>query len=113
MLASVLVFAQLFNAFNARSSSASAFRHLFSNRWLWLSVAIAALLQVAVVHLALLNTAFGTVPLAPSQWGACVAMASVVLWYEELRKLWSRRRRPVPASISGEASGNGNRGAQQ
>jgi P-type Ca2+ transporter type 2C len=31
----VLVFCQLFNCFNARSGTVSAFRHLFVNRWLW------------------------------------------------------------------------------
>ncbi len=101
----VLVFAQLFNAFNARSSANSAFGHLFSNRWLLVAVAVAALLQVAVVHVELLNTAFGTVPLEPSQWAVCVAMASVVLWYEELAKLVRRLRRPAPASIGREATG--------
>jgi magnesium-transporting ATPase (P-type) len=30
---SVLVFCQLFNCFNARSGTVSAFRHLFVNRW--------------------------------------------------------------------------------
>jgi magnesium-transporting ATPase (P-type) len=105
----VLVFAQLFNAFNARSSAASAFGHLFSNHWLWIAVAIAVLLQIAVVHIGLLNTAFGTVPLAPSQWAVCVAMASIVLWYEEAAKLVRRLRRP--ASIGREAIGSG--GAQQ
>ena len=66
---------------------------------LWLAVALAVLLQVAVVHVGLLNTAFGTVPLEPGLWAVCVAMASVVLWYEELRKLAARLRRPSPASI--------------
>src|SRR5690606_17444285 len=31
----VLVFAQLFNCFNARSESSSAFHLMFVNRWLW------------------------------------------------------------------------------
>ena len=39
---------------------------------------------------AFLNLAFGTAPLAFDQWLLCVAMASVVLWYSELRKLVSR-----------------------
>ena len=86
-----LVFAQLFNCFNARSDTASAFRHLFTNPWLWAAIALSALLQVAVVNLGWLNLAFGTVPLQPEQWLACVAMASLVLWVVELRK-WVRRR---------------------
>jgi Ca2+-transporting ATPase len=63
-----LVFAQLFNCFNARSESASAFHGLFHNPWLWGSVALAVLLQVAVVHLPAGNIAFGTAPLAPDEW---------------------------------------------
>ena len=50
---------------------------------------------LSVVNLAFLSLAFGTVPLTFDQWMLCVAMASVVLWYSELRKLvsraWSRR----------------------
>ncbi len=83
----VLVLAQLFNCFNARSDRTSAFVHLFVNRWLWGAVALAVLLQVAVVHLAFLNVAFGTVPLTLAQWALCTAMASAVLWTSELRKL--------------------------
>ena len=48
---------------------------------------MSGLLQVAVVHVPVLNVAFGTVPLSPDQWLMCAAMASVVLWYSELRKL--------------------------
>jgi len=86
----VLVFAQLFNCFNARSETASAFGHMFTNRWLWGTLALSVVLQVAVVHLGFLNLAFGTVPLEPGQWLACAAMASVVLWSSELRKLANR-----------------------
>jgi potassium/sodium efflux P-type ATPase len=83
----VLVLAQLFNAFNARSETGTAFHRLFANRWLWGAVTLSAGLQVAVVHLPVLNRAFGTVPLAPEQWVACVGLASTVLWAGELRKL--------------------------
>jgi magnesium-transporting ATPase (P-type) len=87
----VLVLTQLFNCFNARSASASAFSSVFSNQWLWAAVALSALLQVAVVHLPFLNLAFGTVPLSAGQWGGCAAMASGVLWFSEGRKLLRRR----------------------
>ena len=63
------------------------FRKPFVNRWLWAAIALAVLLQVAVVHVGWLNTAFGTVPLSLDQWAVCVAMASGVLWASELRKL--------------------------
>ncbi|MCD6043678.1 MAG: ATPase, type, partial [Burkholderiales bacterium] len=83
----VLVFAQLFNTFNARSEAASAFRGLFANRWLWGAIALSLGLQVAVVHVPFLNIAFGTVPLSLEQWLVCAAMGSVVLWAAEARKL--------------------------
>jgi len=86
----VLVLTQLFNCFNARSASASAFRAVFSNHWLWAAVALSTALQAAVVHLPFLNLAFGTVPLSAGQWCVCVAMASGVLWFSEGRKLLRR-----------------------
>ncbi len=88
----VLVFAQLFNCFNARSDTASAFLHPFVNPWLWGAVALSVLLQVAVVNLPFLNLAFGTVSLQWDQWLLCIAMGSAVLWYSELRKGWVRWR---------------------
>jgi P-type Ca2+ transporter type 2C len=90
----VLVFASLFNCLSARSDSASAFTQLFANRWLWGAITLSALLQVAVVHLGFLNLAFGTAPLALDQWLVCVAMASGVLWFSELRKGVSRWLQP-------------------
>jgi magnesium-transporting ATPase (P-type) len=85
----VLVFTSLFICFSARSDTASTFAHLFVT-WLWGTVTLSALLQVAVVNIGFLNLAFGTVPLAVDQWLLCIAMANVVLWYSELRKLASR-----------------------
>ncbi len=82
----VLVLAQLFNCFNARSETRSAWQGVFANRWLWATVLLSAALQVAVVHLGFLNQAFGTAPLSLGQWGVCVAMASGVLWFSEFRK---------------------------
>jgi Ca2+-transporting ATPase len=93
----VLVLAQLFNSFNARSDLTSAFRHLFVNAWLWGAIGVSVLLQLAVVHLEFLNLAFGTVPLSFDQWLTCAAMASVVLWFSELRKLAGRMLRGKPA----------------
>ncbi len=87
----VLVFAHLFNCFNARSETASAFANLATNPWLWGAVALSALLQVGVVHLQVLNLAFGTAPLSPGQWLVCGAMGSTVLWFSEVCKFFKRR----------------------
>jgi magnesium-transporting ATPase (P-type) len=91
----VLVLAQLFNCFNARSDTSSAFTGLFANRWLWSAVVLSAALQVAVVHLEFLNHAFGTTPLSLEQWLVCLAMASGVLWFAELRKAIGRAVRAL------------------
>jgi magnesium-transporting ATPase (P-type) len=91
----VLVLAQLFNCFNARSDTSSAFTGLFANRWLWGAVVLSAALQVAVVHLEFLNHAFGTTPLSLEQWLVCLAMASGVLWFAELRKAIGRAVRAL------------------
>jgi magnesium-transporting ATPase (P-type) len=99
MAFTTLVFAQLFNCFNARSDRSSAFRSLFTNGWLWGAVALSGLLQVAVVQAPWLNQAFGTVPLGPRDWSICIALASLVLWAAELRKLIARR-----LGTEGEAS---------
>jgi Ca2+-transporting ATPase len=86
----VLVFTSLFSCLNARSDTRSAFTHLFVNPWLWGAVTMSALLQIAVVNLAFLNLAFGTVPLTLEQWLLCLGMSSGVLWCSELRKLVQR-----------------------
>ena len=93
MAFTTLVFAQLFNCFNARSDRTSAFYHLFTNRWLWGAIALSAALQVAVVQLPFLGDAFKTVPLAFDEWLICLGLASVVLWADELKKLAERRLR--------------------
>lgn len=87
----VLVLSQLFNTLNARSETQTVFRGLFANGWLWAAIAFSALLQVAVVQLPLLNTAFTTEPLSLDQWAVCIALASTVLWASEIRKLILRR----------------------
>ncbi len=100
----VLVMAHLVQCFNARSETASAFANLFTNRWIWGAVTLSALLQVAVINISFLNVAFGTVPLTLNQWLTCAGMASVVLWYSELRKLairlWMKRAASVSSSVS-------------
>jgi P-type Ca2+ transporter type 2C len=90
----VLVLAQLFNCFNSRAERTSAFRGLFTNRWLWAAIALSLVLQLLVVHLPLLNRAFGTTPLSLGDWALCAAMASAVLWADELKKLLLRRASP-------------------
>jgi len=97
MTFTTIVLAQLFNVFATRSPRRSAFADLRATRWIWAAVLVSLLLQVAVVHVAPLRSAFGTTPLDRTDWLLCTAAASVVLWVSELVKLSVRWRRPVAA----------------
>ena len=92
MAFTVLVLAQLFNVFNSRSDTISVASHLFTNAWLWAAVGLSLFLQLAVVYVPFLNEAFGTRPLTLDQWLVCVAMGSIVLWVDEIKKLLVRTR---------------------
>jgi magnesium-transporting ATPase (P-type) len=99
----VLVLAQLFNAFNSRSERTTAIRNLFNAPWLWAAVALSLLLQILVVEVPWLGKPFATYPLSMEDWLCCAAMASAVLWIDELRK-WVLRRRgmgqPRPRGVT-------------
>jgi len=104
MAFTTLVFFSLFTVFNARSDEQSAFKGMFSNKWLWGAVGLAVLLQIAVVYLSLLQQTFSTVSLTLCDWLRCVAVASSVLWLRELSKVFSRgRRRREPHNLATNA----------
>jgi magnesium-transporting ATPase (P-type) len=86
-----LVLAQLFNAFNSRSTTASVFSDPFGNRWLWAATGLAVALQALITEVPALQVAFGTARLDATHWLVCLGLGSVVLWAEELRKLLRRR----------------------
>jgi magnesium-transporting ATPase (P-type) len=92
MAFTVIVLASLLIAYSARSPTASAFLGVRTNPRLAGAVGLAALLQVAVVHLPFLNAAFGTAPLGIEDWAACALLASSVLWVDEARKAVARGR---------------------
>jgi Ca2+-transporting ATPase len=81
----------MFNAFNARSDVRSAFAHLFTNRWLWLSIALSVVLQCVVLYVPAMQRAFGSVALGPMDWVRCIVAASAVFWIREGAKLVASR----------------------
>ena len=85
-----LVVYELYNVFCARSDQASALRGLFSNAWLWASVAGAGALQLAVIYLPPMQRAFGTVALDARDWLLCLGLAASVVVARELEKLVRR-----------------------
>jgi Ca2+-transporting ATPase len=86
MAFTTLMMFQLFNVFNARSDERSAFYRLFSNGWLWASVALSLVLHLGVIYLPFLQQAFSTVSLNLKDWLLCGAVSSSVLWLRELSK---------------------------
>jgi len=83
---------QFFNILNVRSDSRSVFSRLtFTNKALWISLASVLALQVAVTHVGFMQNLFDTKSISFAQWMICVAVASSVLWVEEIRKLIVRR----------------------
>jgi len=88
---------QFFNILNARSDHATVFAAAtFTNYRLWVSLALVAALQVAVVHVGWFQNLFDTTSLTVSQWAVCLAVASSVLWVDEVRKMAVRLRRARP-----------------
>lgn len=82
-----------FNVLNCQSSTASALGpRLLHNRWLAGGLTLSILLQAAVLYFPPMNALFYTVPLPLENLLPLVALASGVLWAEELRKLIVRLR---------------------
>lgn len=97
MAFTTFVLFQLFNAFNARSERATVFsRDTLRNGRLWAALAGVLVLQVLAVHVNPVQDLFGTADLTVADWVLVTAVASSILWVEELRKLVVRRR-PVTA----------------
>ncbi len=96
----VLAVCQWFNVLNCQSATRSALRlGIFRNRWLLGGLALSIVLQAAVLYWPPLNKLFHTVPIPLADLLPIVAVASSVLWAEELRKSlvrWRRRRGDGP-----------------
>ncbi len=87
----VLSFLELFHSFNIRSERASAFgRGFFSNRMLFLTVALGIAVNVPLCLFAPLRAAFSLAALSPLQWGIVFAASLAVLPAAELYKLLLR-----------------------
>jgi Ca2+-transporting ATPase len=90
----VLAVCQWFNALNCESPTRSALRlGVLKNPWLLGGLLLANLMQFAVVYTAPMNRLFHTLPIPPAQILLIGAVASSVLWVEEIRKCFARRAR--------------------
>jgi len=79
---------QWFQAFSARSDEYTVFRlGFFRNHWLIVSILIAILLQLAVVYIPAMQTAFRTAPLGVDMWGITLIASGSLFIIEMTRKL--------------------------
>ena len=98
MAVNTLVIGQAFYLFNARFLTESSLRikHLFSNRVALLAVAALAVLQLGFVYLPVMNTAFGTAPLALRHWLLPMAIGALIFLVIEGEKAVTRRNNSQP-----------------
>ncbi|AKB75932.1 Cation-transporting ATPase, E1-E2 family [Methanosarcina lacustris Z-7289] len=93
MIFTLVVFSEMFNAFNWRSDRYSVFSlGLFTNKPLVYAVLTTVILQLIVVYIPFLQFAFRTVPLSLSELGSITALASTTLISMEIVKYLNARR---------------------
>lgn len=89
----VLAAFQWINAWNCRSEGESFFRKdFFSNKFLVAATVTIVLLQLLALYTPFLQHILHTVPLNLSEWGLVLAVASSILFVEEIRKFFYRLR---------------------
>ncbi|MFZ9398613.1 MAG: cation-translocating P-type ATPase [Ilumatobacteraceae bacterium] len=92
MAFNTFVLFQFFNILNVRSDRNTVFRRqTFTNWQLWGALAAVLLLQVGVTHVGFMQDLFDTTSISGTQWLVSIAVASSVLWLEEIRKFFIRR----------------------
>jgi len=88
----LLAICEWWNVLNCRSESNSAFAlGLLRNPWLLAGLLAGNLLQIGVIFWAPLARVFHTVPIGAAEVVALGVVGSLVLWVEEIRKLYARR----------------------
>ena len=77
---------QLVNAFNCKSERSVLHKSALANRWLIIAVIVALAIQLAVVYVPALQSAFRTVPVGPSELAFVFAVCLSIFVLEEIRK---------------------------
>ncbi|MCR4311005.1 MAG: HAD-IC family P-type ATPase [Candidatus Taylorbacteria bacterium] len=89
----VLAAFQWFNAWNCRSDSKSIFQmNPFSNSYLVGATVLVILFQLAAVYTPFLQRILHTTPLSISEWMIIIPVAFTIIFVEEIRKFFYRRR---------------------
>jgi potassium/sodium efflux P-type ATPase len=82
-----IVACQVGNVFACRSERTSIFRlGFFSNRLIWLGIAVEWVLVLSIMYIPPLQRIFATAPLSPLQWSLLIFCPPLILMADELRK---------------------------
>jgi magnesium-transporting ATPase (P-type) len=88
-----MVMFQFFHVFNSRSLRRSVFQvPLTANPFLAISLGVALLAHVGVLHLPFMQGIFNTTPLSLQQWALVAGIGSLVVVAAEIDKFFLRRR---------------------
>ena len=88
----VLAVCQWFNVLNCRSETKSALSlSILKNYWLLGGLLLGNVLHLLVIYTPAMNRIFHTVPIPAADFFLIGAVASLVLWVEEIRKFFARR----------------------
>jgi len=88
-----IVIAQVGNVLACRTSKVSIFKtSLSSNKWIWFGIAAQVSILSFLVYVPLMQGLFGTTGLGLVDWAFLAIFACIVIFAEEIRKWFARRR---------------------
>ncbi|MFZ0965666.1 MAG: cation-transporting P-type ATPase, partial [Candidatus Bathyarchaeia archaeon] len=88
-----IVIAQVGNVLACRTSKVSIFKtSLSSNKWIWIGTAAQVSILSFLVYVPLMQRLFGTTALGLVDWAFLALFAFIVIFAEEVRKWFARRR---------------------
>ncbi len=90
-----LVIAQLFNAYNAKSATHSCFIKPFGNLYLIGAIILSAAITIATIQIPFLQEHLSTTSLTINQWLIAIALGTITLLAEEIRKYIVRHTKIV------------------
>jgi len=99
MAVTTVIMFQIFYLMTCRSLTGSVFRlGLFSNRAIFIGVAILALLQAGFMYLPFMQKVFGTAPLTAEELGLSALVGTIILPVIAVEKWWRGRHEPEKQS---------------
>ena len=91
MTFAVMIFSQFTMIFSIRAGRQWFTHRFFTNRWLWLTIALVTTLTLLVMLVPAMQTLFKLTALSGPQWGMVIGLSIGVLIVSELLKLLTRR----------------------